>query len=156
MKTLLQRIMTTAPRALREPRKTIRVLRKRLFPLTAMANDPDAYQLVSNWTFGHVARVPLAQLFPGIESQNITILSVCQTVWNYGRPCGSRRWLAAATLPCRTQSHEASVRLSHVSCGPLPLQHLMVTTTRLSYTAYFSLPRLLCIRFLRAKSNAHL
>lgn len=74
MKTLLQRIMTTAPRALREPRKTIRVLRKRLFPLTAMANDPDAYQLVSNWTFGHVARVPLAQLFPGIESQNVTIL----------------------------------------------------------------------------------
>jgi predicted O-methyltransferase YrrM len=74
VRDLLQRIVTTAPRALRQPRKTARILRKRLFPLTAITRDPDAYQLVSNWTFGRVARVPLLQLFPGIEAMNVTIL----------------------------------------------------------------------------------
>lgn len=74
MNTLLKKILRNVPRAIREPKRAVTIVQKRLLPFAVLANDPDAYQIISSWTFGKLPRVRLTELFPGIDAVNVTIL----------------------------------------------------------------------------------
>ena len=74
MSQFSERLRAAVWKAVRRPRRTGRVVLSRLFPVRAMVRDPEAYQAVANWTFGRAPRVPLTDLFPGVEDVDVTAL----------------------------------------------------------------------------------
>lgn len=74
MNAIVGKILRNLPRAVRNPGWAGAVLTRRLFPLSVLSRDPEAYNLVSSWTFGRAPRVPLHELFPGIDELDTEVV----------------------------------------------------------------------------------
>jgi predicted O-methyltransferase YrrM len=74
LNTLTGKILRNIPRAIRHPGWARALLGRRLFPFSVLAKDPEAYNLISGWTFGRANRVPLQQVFPGIDELDTEIV----------------------------------------------------------------------------------
>lgn len=73
MGLLVRKVVSNIPRAISQPGRALKLMGKRLLPFAVLAKDPEAYQIISSWTFGRLERVPLAELFEGVERSTVTI-----------------------------------------------------------------------------------
>ena len=73
MSTVIPRLRRIATRTVRNPRLALTEARLRLFTFLILARDPEAYQFVSSWAYGDAPRVPIRELFPTIETEEVRI-----------------------------------------------------------------------------------
>ena len=73
MSGMIPKLGRMASRTVRQPRVAFTEARLRLFAFLVLARDPEAYQYVAGWTYGAAPRVPVDEVFPGIESTRVNI-----------------------------------------------------------------------------------
>lgn len=61
-------------RGLGSPITALRLVWRRLFPFGIVPKDPEAYR-IGSWSYGRAPRVPITQIFPGIEKVEVRILN---------------------------------------------------------------------------------
>lgn len=73
MSALLKKVGRIAHRTITDPRRAVTEMRMRLFAFRVLARDPEAYQMVTSWSYGSAPRLPLPDIFPGIENQGVQV-----------------------------------------------------------------------------------
>lgn len=59
--------------ALKSPGTAVKLVWRRLFPFGIKPKDKEAYR-IGSWSYGNAPRVPLPEIFPGIENADVQIL----------------------------------------------------------------------------------
>lgn len=59
---------------LTHPKQAIRLVGRRIFPIGTLLRDPEAYHVVSSWTYGSLPRVPVASFFPDIATVDLRLV----------------------------------------------------------------------------------
>src|SRR5262245_7147248 len=59
---------------LASPVTALKLVWRRLFPFGIVPKDPEAYR-IGSWSYGKAPRVPITELFPGIEEVEVRILN---------------------------------------------------------------------------------
>lgn len=57
------------------PLTALKLVWRRLFPFGIVPKDPEAYR-IGSWSYGRAARVPIADIFPGIEHVEVRLLNM--------------------------------------------------------------------------------
>ena len=73
MSALLRKVGRIAHRTITDPSRALTEMRMRLFAYRVLAKDPEAYQMVTSWSYGKAPRLPLPEIFPGIENLNVNV-----------------------------------------------------------------------------------
>jgi predicted O-methyltransferase YrrM len=68
----LHELIKNIPRAVKDPRQAIELIWRRIFPFGIKPKDPEAYR-IGSWSYGNIPRVPINEVFPGIEGVDVTI-----------------------------------------------------------------------------------
>ncbi len=72
MNVKLREVLQNIPKALRDPKHAIELFWRRIFPFGIRPKDAEAYR-IGSWSYGNIPRVPIDEVFPGIEGVNVTI-----------------------------------------------------------------------------------
>lgn len=68
----INNLIKKIPRAIKDPKRAIVLLWRRMFPFGIVPKDPEAYR-IGSWSYGKIKRVPLKDIFHGIEDTDITL-----------------------------------------------------------------------------------
>lgn len=72
MNAKLRELIKNIPRAVKDPRQALKLFWRRIFPFGIKPKDPEAYR-IGSWSYGNITRLPINEVFPGIEGIDVTI-----------------------------------------------------------------------------------
>lgn len=72
-------IIKKLPKAIKDPRRVIELFWRRMFPFGIIPKDSEAYR-IGSWSYGKIHRVPITEVFPGIEKVDVIILKAFDRV----------------------------------------------------------------------------